>query len=243
MALSERYERERKGLALSLMGAKAVLTAESDHPFVIERPGQHGGVERGFKLKLHETNPDAPLSPIYLNLRTPDNPKKGTLTSDIVDRAAAVMVQLQLAANLKCHAVVGVPRAGDPFARAFANIAGVPRLEMDKDEQGDKRRIAGVKEAPNTSYLLTKVLVLDDLATAGGSKLEAIQKLGEAGFEVADVLTLVDREQGAREELRKHGVTLHSVFTVSELLDIYVEAGEMTPYMRTKIGQYLVENS
>ncbi len=33
--------------------------------------------KEGFKLKLHETNPDEPRSPIFLNIRTPNNPKPG----------------------------------------------------------------------------------------------------------------------------------------------------------------------
>ncbi len=79
--------------------------------------------------------------------------------------------------------------------------------------------------------------------TTGASCVEAAQALRAAGFEVTDAFVLIDREQGGRQALEGIGVSVHAEFTASELLDIYVEAGEMTPYMRTKIGQYLVENS
>jgi orotate phosphoribosyltransferase len=230
------YEARAK-LAASLMGVKAVLTAESDHPFVVAR-----GAERGFKLKLHESNPDAPLSPIFLNLRTPENPKPGTLTPEIVARAATCMIYMR--GNAQTYqAVVGVPRAGDPFAEAFARLTHVPRLEMDKLEEGGKRHIAGVKGRTDVADSVQQVLVIDDLLTKADSKIEAIDSLEKSGFKVTDVMVLVDREQGGGEELAKRGVTLHAVFTLTELLDTYVDSGDLTSYMKGKVLQYLLENS
>lgn len=241
-SLPKGFYEARERLARSLMGVKAVLTAESHHPFVFER-AKGGRTERGFKLKLHESNPDAPLSPIYLNLRTPDNPKQGPLTSEVVRLAASCMVYLRMAANLHFHAVVGVPRAGDPFAEAFSQITHVQRLEMVKIEEGSKRRIGGVKDLREVPTSVKHILLQDDLLTKAGSKIEAIESLRKAGFTVTDLIVLVDREQGGREELAKLGVTVHAVFTLTELLDMYVDAGDLTPYMRAKIGQYLIENS
>jgi orotate phosphoribosyltransferase len=141
------------------------------------------------------------------------------------------------------QAVVGVPRAGDPFAEAFAQLTHAPRLEMDKIEEGGKRQIAGVKGRNDVAASVQNVLVIDDLLTKADSKIEAIGSLEKGGFKVTDVMVLVDREQGGREELAKRGVTLHAVFTLTELLDCYVDSGDLTEYMRAKIGQYLVENS
>ena len=78
------YQENQRQLAQALLEVGAILTAESDHPLVITRDGSDGP-ERGFRLKLHEKTPLAPLSPIYLNLRTPDNPKPGPLTLEIVE--------------------------------------------------------------------------------------------------------------------------------------------------------------
>lgn len=51
-----------------------------------------GAVQFGeFKLKLHEKNPDAPLSPIFFNFRTPDNPKPGPLTDEVLDLVGKVV--------------------------------------------------------------------------------------------------------------------------------------------------------
>jgi uridine monophosphate synthetase len=63
------------------------------------------------------------------------------------------------------------------------------------------------------------VVVIDDLATTGGSKFEAIEKLIAAGLLVSDVVVLIDRQSGAAQALAQAGYRLHSVFTLGQLLD------------------------
>ncbi len=214
--MNVKYKEARHYLALMLWDIGAMLTAASDHPLVVER-----GLERGFKLKLHEKNSDDPLSSFYLNLRTVDNPKPGPLTPKIVDLAACCMFELCLERTLMFDAVVGVPRAGDPFAQAFARFARTTCLTMDKWEHKEKRCIASLKGYVPAS--VKKVLVIDDLITKADSKREAIEILRDAGMYVTDVMVLVDREQGGSERLAKIGCTLHSVLTITEMLDLYVE--------------------
>ena len=48
-------------------------------------------------------------------------------------------------------------------------------------------------------------MVIDDLATTGGSKFEAIEKLAAAGLKVQDVVVLIDRQSGAAEALAAAG--------------------------------------
>lgn len=232
----EVYLEARRELALDLEKKGAVLTAASNHQLVVERMGTNGA-ERGFKLKLHEKSPDAPLSPIYFNLRTPDNPKPGPLTEYLVEMAGHCMRFAIHEKNLTFDAVCGVPRAGDPFASAIARLVGVPTIQLEKSEQGGIRKIASLKGAIPAS--VKKAVVLDDLVTKADSKREAIEVLRDAGIEVTDIIVLLDREQGGREELRECGCTLHSVFTISELLDLYVSAGKMQPVLRSRIQSYL----
>jgi uridine monophosphate synthetase len=72
------------------------------------------------------------------------------------------------------------------------------------------------------------VVLIDDLATTGGSKFEAIDKLKAAGLEVRDVVVLIDRESGARESLEAAGYHLHAVVTITRLLDYYGAAGKLS---------------
>jgi orotate phosphoribosyltransferase len=70
-------------------------------------------------------------------------------------------------------------------------------------------------------------VVIDDLATTGGSKFEGIEKLTGAGLEVADVVVLIDRQSGASEALAAAGFRLHAVFSLTGLLDHWEAAGKV----------------
>ncbi len=71
-------------------------------------------------------------------------------------------------------------------------------------------------------------MVVDDLATTGGSKFEAIEKLGAAGLRVRDVVVLIDRGSGAREALEAAGYRLHAVMTLSQMLDHWERTGRVS---------------
>jgi uridine monophosphate synthetase len=70
-------------------------------------------------------------------------------------------------------------------------------------------------------------LVIDDLATTGGSKFEAIAKLTGAGLVVRDVVVLIDRQSGAKESLAQAGYSMHAVLTIAELLDYWEKTGKV----------------
>ncbi len=72
------------------------------------------------------------------------------------------------------------------------------------------------------------VVVIDDLATTGGSKFEAIEKLTAAGLKVKDVVVLIDRQSGAKEALEQAGFRLHAVLTISELLNYWEMMGKVS---------------
>jgi orotate phosphoribosyltransferase len=184
-----------------------------------------GAVKFGaFKVKLHETQPDAPLSPIYLNLRTVENPKPGPLTPEILDQAARLMIDAVGA--LPAH-IAGVPNAGDPFADAFVRVAGdrVTALRMGKEESGGVRRITGViGTKPDRG---TEVLVVDDLVTQAHSKFEAFHALENDGLNVRGLVVLVDRQQGGRQQIEAEGYGFYCVYTLPELLEHYEKTGRV----------------
>ena len=64
-----------------------------------------------------------------------------------------------------------------------------------------------------------EVVVLEDIATTGQSAIDAAESLRDVGATVSDVLVVVDREEGAAENLAEHDLTLHSLITASDLLD------------------------
>jgi len=204
-----------------------------------------GAIKFGtFKLKLHETHPDAPLSPIYLNLRTPDNPKSGPLTPAIVREIALDLLHVINDDGINTPACVcGVPRAGEPFADVLAEAMELPKdrnIRLGKKESATDRHIDGILSG---SYRPgDHVLLVDDLITKAGSKIEAINVLREHGLVVRDVVVLIDREQGGQKELEAAGCQLHAAFTLTKLLDFYMFAEAIRPNIRDAVVAYLRDN-
>jgi len=60
-------------------------------------------------------------------------------------------------------------------------------------------------------------------------------------LQVADCVVLVDREQGGKEQLAERNVKLHSVFTLTELLNIYVKNGCIDRETQQKVVGYQKE--
>jgi len=62
-----------------------------------------------------------------------------------------------------------------------------------------------------------RVVVIDDVITTGGSTLQAIEALREAGAEICSAIVLVDRQEGGREAIEAAGVPVRALFTKSDL--------------------------
>lgn len=202
-----------------------------------------GAVKFGaFRLKLHEKNPDAPLSPIYLNLRTPQNPKPGPLTPEPVRLIAFLMDTM--VNELKFELVCGVPNAGDPFAEVLYEMQRMRLnglLQLGKSEEAGRRFVSDIhigSFAPGNT-----VLVVDDLITHADSKFEAIEVLEANKLIVKDVAVLVDREQGGSKELADKGYRLHSAFTLRWLVNFYAAQRLIEMSKRDEVLDYLQANS
>jgi orotate phosphoribosyltransferase len=65
-----------------------------------------------------------------------------------------------------------------------------------------------------------KILVVDDVATTGGSVVNGIRALREASAKISDAYVIVNRLEGAKESLQKEGVTLHHVLDIFEIAKI-----------------------
>jgi len=63
-----------------------------------------------------------------------------------------------------------------------------------------------------------EVLVLEDIATTGQSAVDAAEALRDAGATVSRVLVVVDRQEGAAENLAEHDLELDALVTAEQLL-------------------------
>ncbi len=195
-----------------------------------------GAVKFGrFRLKLHEKHPGAPESPFYLNLRVPNNPKPGPLENEDVLEAADLMFRIAVRVDeLEFTHIAGIPNAGDPFAQAFQAIAceaDLPApyklLRLGKEHlPNGMRRIAHLEEGKCEEG--DQVLMVDDLITHGESKLEAMQTLKELGLRISGLVVLVDREQGGAKKITDAKYHFVAVYTLTELMHIYLSAGKIS---------------
>ncbi len=130
---------------------------------------------------------------------------------------------LPLLAPLQFSRLAGLPYAAIPIATAISLAGNYPMIYPRKEVKtyGTKAEIEGQYQAGET------VVVIDDLATTGGSKFEAIEKLTGAGLVVKDVVVLVDRQSGAKESLEQAGYSMHAVLTITQLLEYWEQAGKV----------------
>jgi uridine monophosphate synthetase len=155
------------------------------------------------------------VSPIYIDLRQ--------LVSFPVLLKRVAQAYLAVLDRLEFDRLAGLPYAALPIATAISIQTGWPLIYPRKEAKtyGTKAELEGRYEAGE------QVAIIDDLATTGGSKFEAIEKLTSAGLKIKDVVVLIDRQSGAAEMLAEAGYRLHSVFTLSQLLDYYETRGSV----------------
>lgn len=154
-------------------------------------------------------------SPLYIDLR-----QVITYPSLLADIAQAY---LPLLSALHFSRIAGLPYAAIPIATAISLAGDYPMIYPRKEAKayGTKAEIEGEFHAGET------VVVIDDLATTGGSKFEAIEKLTGVGLVVKDVVVLVDRQSGAKESLEQAGYSLHAVLTISDMLAYWESTGKV----------------
>lgn len=76
-------------------------------------------------------------------------------------------------------------------------------------DHGTKKQIEG--------HVGKRVVILDDVATTGGSSQIAIDAVKAIGGEISAVCVIVDREEGAKERFEKQGIPLYSLLTLKDL--------------------------
>ena len=68
-----------------------------------------------------------------------------------------------------------------------------------------------------------KVVMIDDVATTGGSVVNAIKSLTEVNVPVKDAYVIVDRMEGANEALSQLGVKMHSILNILQIAEVLYE--------------------
>lgn len=106
------------------------------------------------------------------------------------------------------------PELGAVALAASASIAsGKPFIIVrnSKKDYGSAKQIEGLFEKGD------RVVIVEDILTTGGQVIEACKSLADAGMVVDRIIGVIDRLEGARENIEKAGYVFESLFTTRDL--------------------------
>ena len=113
----------------------------------------------------------------------------------------------------KFDSLVSVPTGGLVIASALAieTVKPLIYVRSKPKDYGTSKSVEGkIRDG-------LKVVMIDDVATTGGSVVNGIKSLKDAKVEVNDAYVIVNRMEGADEALKEQGVNLHSIATVMQI--------------------------
>ena len=132
---------------------------------------------------------------------------------------ALLSAQMLELVEAEAAAVAGLTLGADPLVSGVAQAAawagrGLDALIVRKDAKGHGTGawLEGPLPAPGS-----RITVLEDVVTTGGSSLKAVHQLREAGYVVERVVTIVDRQEGGQAAMEAAGLNLHSLYLLEEV--------------------------
>ncbi|WXG41009.1 MAG: orotate phosphoribosyltransferase [Candidatus Freyarchaeum deiterrae] len=154
-------------------------------------------------------------SPFYIDMRL------FISYPDIFDKLCEIYARIIQKEISEVDKIAGVPTAGLPIATLTSHKLRLPLIYVRKEPKphGKARMIEGVLN-PNDN-----VVLVDDLVTSGKSLISAAGAIRESGGIVKHAVALLDREQGGRENLDRERIELHTVVSISQLLEILRNLG------------------
>jgi len=141
-----------------------------------------------------------------------------TLTAEGAYLVASVI--LDLIKDDGFEAIGGPTIGADPVLGAIATLRYLEKkpintfiVRKQPKEHGKKRQIEGPDIKPGS-----KVILIDDVATTGGSLVDAVKLLTQDNIKVLKAVVIVDRQEGAKENLAKVNCPLVSIFSAKDFL-------------------------
>jgi orotate phosphoribosyltransferase len=154
-------------------------------------------------------------SDFYFDLRpTTMHPAGAAWIADLV---------LDALEDVEVHAIGGLETGAVPIAAAtaaFSHLRGrpIPAFFVRKrpKDYGAQKLVEGLPKGETLAG--RKVVIVEDVATTGGSAIQAVKAVRGEGAEIVMVLTMVDRQEGAADTFAAEGIPFRSLFTAEEFL-------------------------
>ncbi|MDZ7729395.1 MAG: phosphoribosyltransferase family protein [Dehalococcoidia bacterium] len=173
-------------------------------------------------------------SPVHINVRRViSNPTVLNRCARIIRQELETLLSMRNPHVQPFTLVCGVPFGGLHVATAFSLSANVPMIYIHPPATDKADVIEGAYVRGQTC------LIIDDLITGGGSILQTAATLSEAGLNVRDAVTLIDRQEGGRSALKNAGINLTSILTLEQIANYLMSAGHIEEEWYRKTMQYI----
>ena len=168
-------------------------------------------------------------SPIYCDNRLT---LSAPATRDKVEHGLAQLVKEY---HPECEMLMGTSTAGIAHAAITATLLGLPMgyVRGENKSHGRNNRIEGRMEPG------TKVVVVEDLISTGGSAIDVVEALREAGAEVLGIVSIFTygMKKGL-ERIAAAGTENHSLSNLDTLVEVAAEEGYIAPEWKEKIIEF-----
>ena len=131
------------------------------------------------------------------------------------------LTSLFMLEHIETRVVGGLTLGADPLVSGVAVVSALDKtvingliVRKEPKGHGTGAWIEG-PEFPKG----TRVTVLEDVVTTGGSAIKAAEKLRDAGYVVERVVAIIDRQEGGADAMKEAGLELKSIFTLEEMLN------------------------
>jgi orotate phosphoribosyltransferase len=166
--------------------------------------------EGEFAFKLHESNPDAPLAPNYVNWRK--------MPDAVLDVIGQNLAQINL--KSKPDVCTDIPNAGTDLAISYSKHSKIPYVSLFtkiSTENGDR-----IVLKDDSVCNIGNLLIVDNVITKGTSIFQVLKVIQGAKHGALEFLEGIDREEGGSEEIIKLGYNLSCLYKFSNLLNYYL---------------------
>lgn len=169
-------------------------------------------------------------SPIYIDLRR-------VISSTELFRKVVEAYVAKLR-HLDYDLIAGVPTAALPAGAVLAWKLDKALIYPRKDHKshGTGRAIEGVFQSGQ------RAVMIEDVITSGGSILAAAETLRAGGLVVEDAVVAVDRKQGGVEAMAPHGIRIHPVLDIFEMISVLKAHGRIDAVTQADVLKYLKQD-
>ncbi|MBZ2166121.1 orotate phosphoribosyltransferase [Methanobacterium spitsbergense] len=136
---------------------------------------------------------------------------KRAITDPIILTKVAEIISEKLDTN-DVDKIAGPALGAIPIVTAVSILSSIPMLMIRKEKKGygTSELIEGDLQEGD------KVIVLEDVTTTGGSLIKAVKAVSENGGLVKKAFVIVDRDEGAIDNLKKEGIELEPLVSVND---------------------------